>query len=360
MKHILRLLIFLLLLQFDLLAQYEIRVVNQKLTPETFRFDVVIRSLSTEALVMGSYQCIFNFNNSFYSGDSQFKYIEESSDLTNEPEVNTGIQSDEGIMKLCFAGSPGADTITSDYRRIGTFELTAGIPNLDSLAIQWSFDGNIETIIADADYNDITTPQTHYREENPLPVELVSFTAKQDEDIIKLNWETATELNCYGFEIERKRSEEKIFKTVDFIKSIGGSSNQKYTYCDKEVLATAEYIYRLKQIDNDGSYEYLKTVTVRIDKPLAFKLYQNFPNPFNPSTTIKYSLKEKSRVELNIYDITGKLIAKLFDNVLESGIYSYEWIADGFASGVYFCQLRTISNGNGEIFTSINKLILMK
>jgi hypothetical protein len=88
--------------------------------------------------------------------------------------------------------------------------------------------------------------------------------------------------------------------------------------------------------------------------PRRFELYQNFPNPFNPSTTIKYDLPKESRVKIVVYDILGREVARLVDEMKKAGSYQVVWEANRLASGVYFYRLQA---GN---FCETKKLILMK
>jgi hypothetical protein len=88
--------------------------------------------------------------------------------------------------------------------------------------------------------------------------------------------------------------------------------------------------------------------------PEKYTLYQSYPNPFNPSTTIKYSVPHSEVVSLKVYDILGREIAVLIDEYKTAGTYSIDFIASKFASGVYFYQLRSGS------FVETKKMILMK
>jgi len=87
-----------------------------------------------------------------------------------------------------------------------------------------------------------------------------------------------------------------------------------------------------------------------------YKLHQNFPNPFNPQTTIIFEIPEREEVELRIYDILGKEVALLADDIFDSGNYKIEFSASsaGLSSGVYFYTLT--SNG----FTDSKKMLLLK
>jgi hypothetical protein len=88
--------------------------------------------------------------------------------------------------------------------------------------------------------------------------------------------------------------------------------------------------------------------------PVKFTLEQNFPNPFNPSTTIKFSLPNATHVVLNIYNAIGMQVSSLISEDMNPGVYSTQWNASGFASGVYYYK---IIAGN---FSETRKLLLLK
>ena len=189
---------------------------------------------------------------------------------------------------------------------------------------------------------------------SPLPVELVSFTGKVKDQKVYLNWSTATEVNNYGFEIQRSIQIDK-WDVLGFVEGHGNSNSQKeYNFIDSEINPVGIYSYRLKQIDNDGSYEFSKTIEVNFNVPNSFELSQNYPNPFNPSTTISFNLPESGKVILKIYNIIGKEIITLVEGYREAGIYNINFNAEELASGMYLYRLST----NG--FTETKKLLLMK
>jgi agmatine deiminase len=108
-----------------------------------------------------------------------------------------------------------------------------------------------------------------------------------------------------------------------------------------------------------GNIQFLVTNTVGViqtgnNTPSSFALYQNFPNPFNPVTKIKFDVPKSSFVNLKIYDISGREVLTITSAQLNSGSYSYEWNASGFASGIYFYKLET------KDFTNVKKMILIK
>ena len=93
---------------------------------------------------------------------------------------------------------------------------------------------------------------------------------------------------------------------------------------------------------------------VEIKLPQTYSLYQNYPNPFNPSTTISYRLAGTSFVTIKVYDILGKEVASLVNEVKSAGKYTVKFSGDRFSSGVYFYQLRAGSTIQSK------KMILMK
>ena len=96
--------------------------------------------------------------------------------------------------------------------------------------------------------------------------------------------------------------------------------------------------------------------------PTGFLLSQNFPNPFNPSTSIKYQVASISFVSLVVYDILGNEIETLINEEKSAGTYEITWYAANLPSGVYFYQLKTVdlSTGSGQVFLQTKKMILMK
>jgi hypothetical protein len=186
-----------------------------------------------------------------------------------------------------------------------------------------------------------------------IPVELTSFSAYINEKNVLLNWTTATETNNLGFEIEKQIG--NVWQKIGFVKGKGTSSElHSYSFTEKNV-GNGKYSYRLKQIDFDGSFEYSNVISINIGTPLSFRMSQNYPNPFNPSTIINFQIPEKTNVSLKVYDILGREVITLLNEVKEPGIYNINFNAAGFSSGVYIYKLST---GNGNI--SVKKMTLIK
>ncbi len=187
----------------------------------------------------------------------------------------------------------------------------------------------------------------------PLPVELKNFTALSKDNKIFLNWNTATEVNNYGFEIERKSNLN--WENIGFVSGHGNSNSpQKYSYTDKYPTSGNKFKYRLKQIDNDGSFKYSKEVETELT-PEEFNLSQNYPNPFNPTTKINFRVPEETNVNIKIFDITGREVKEILNKKEKPGYYSITLNGSELSSGVYFYRMRTSSG-----YSSVKKLMLLK
>ncbi len=188
-----------------------------------------------------------------------------------------------------------------------------------------------------------------------LPVELTFFSCVESNEIVALCWETATELNNYGFEIERAVAEEnKSFQKIGFVEGHGNSNSVKaYSFVDcKPVEGKA--VYRLKQIDFDGKYEYSKEIEVSYDAVEEFALEQNYPNPFNPTTNISFKLAVSGKVSVKIFNAIGQEVAELVNKTMEVGSHEVTFNASDLPSGTYFCRM----NAGG--FTKTSKMLLIK
>ncbi|MCH7516136.1 MAG: T9SS type A sorting domain-containing protein, partial [Bacteroidetes bacterium] len=190
-------------------------------------------------------------------------------------------------------------------------------------------------------------------EDDPIPVEITTFFALVTNEGVILKWVTSTETNNQGFEIQRSITENK-YEKIGYIPGHGTTTEiQTYSYTDSKV-ASGNYTYRLKQIDYDGTIDYSDEIAVKVTAPLEFALEQNFPNPFNPSTQITYTLAKDSEVTLSIYDMLGTKVAELVNAKQTAGSYMINFNAKILSSGVYIYRIDT---GN---FTASKKLILMK
>ncbi len=183
---------------------------------------------------------------------------------------------------------------------------------------------------------------------------------------IEIHWcrEGIVERNFYGYFLQRRNENEPTFTELTGSFCPPSLPPNPYpnecVYTDSTVYP-GTWFYRVKRIDLDGTITFRDTLRVFIgttavdeSKPLRFALHQNYPNPFNPTTELRYQISEVSRVTLNVFDMLGRKVATLVDEVQGSGFKSVEFKAEGLASGVYFYRLRV----NDSVLNK--KMILMK
>lgn len=228
---------------------------------------------------------------------------------------NTGYNSNE-----CIPGDPGDNTFQGDDK--------------DFSALSGDF---------------FTTNQV-------LPVELTNFSVTTTGKNVQLRWNTATETNNAGFAVQRREENEYGWSDVTFVRGNGTTNTpQEYAYTDSKVAA-GTYLYRLKQIDRDGRFEYSGSIEVNIGLTAEdFELAQNYPNPFNPLTTIQFAVAQDEFVSLKVINSLGQEVKTLFNGIAE-GNKLHKVVFDGssLSSGIYYYSLTT---GNRH---EVKKLTLLK
>jgi hypothetical protein len=185
-----------------------------------------------------------------------------------------------------------------------------------------------------------------------IPVELVAFNAKTNDNRVEISWETAGEINSSRFEIERADISAAGYGS--FVKigeeKAAGKSNKSLTYgpvVDKGVSYGNSYAYRLKMIDLDGKYTYSEVVEVTVGAIGTFTLSDAIPNPAGNETTIEFTIAEGSDIQLAIFDITGKNVMTIANGAIASGSYLKRLDVSGLANGYY----NIVMNINGMTIT---------
>ena len=283
---------------------------------------------------------------------SDLKAIKDNVDTTNVKISWTDNSSNE--LGFVLQRKLGDSASVAVYSIIDTLasDVTSFIDTTTNDTTKYSYRiyaYNSDTVSAYSNVATITTP---------LPVELTSFTANAVDGKVLIAWETATEINNAGFSIERSADNKK-FSEVTFIKGKGTSTEKSYySYTDKSALS-GKYYYRLKQVDFDGTYQYLKSVEIDLGIPKNYSLDQNYPNPFNPSTTIRFALPMNAKVNIKLYNTLGQEVANIFNSDLSAGIHETSFNASNLSSGVYFYRLEA-RGADGSNFVSTKRMLLMK
>ncbi len=308
-------------------------------------------------------------------------YITELDAAPNTSNGISGTQLSNKYWKISAFGTPGTFSVKLTFTVPSSFTNNGGA-NPSSYTLYHrtgNDDGSWTPVVSGASIlsaNSITFDgissfsQFTIGSTSPLPVELNSFTAKVNENKVVLNWQTATEINNYGFEIQRSAgssqpsanatAESRTLNTdswqkIGIVKGHGNSNSPKeYSFTDESVK-NGKYSYRLKQIDSDGQFTYSKTIELEINKiPNEFALYQNYPNPFNPTTEIKYSLAKDGFIQLEVYNIIGQKVLTAVDEFQSAGNHSVQINGAELSSGTYFYKLK-----RGD-FYQVKKMVLLK
>ena len=306
-----------------------------------------------------------DINNEFYVLCSNGKIYEFQPAIA----APTNLQADAGIsgsVDLSWTDNSGNESGFRIQRKDGNNIFTnvgavsAGVTNFTDTV------SNITTytyrVIA---YND--TAVSNYSNEaeviiTQVPVELISLTANFSDNKVILRWNTATEKNNKGFYVERNLGDN--WASIGFVQG-NGTTIEKHSYSFSDDFTNKPYngaiYYRLKQIDYDGTFDYSGTVMVHPDiKSLGYYLDQNYPNPFNPSTNIKFNIPEESKVQIQIINVLGKVVADISNSVLPEGTYEKIWNASEFASGVYYISMRAESQVSENTYFKVLKILLLK
>jgi hypothetical protein len=191
-----------------------------------------------------------------------------------------------------------------------------------------------------------------------VPVELISFNASILDNSVLLTWQTASELNNLGFEIQKEFNPDH-FATIGYVEGSGTTSEKNvYRFTDINAVSGVNR-YRLKQLDYLGKFRYSDEIQLVFDVPEEFTLFQNYPNPFNPTTKIVYHLDSPGKVVLEIINTVGEKVSELVNDFQNAGTYELSWNVEsaknGFLpSGFYIARLKV-----NDLSTSI-KISLIK
>ncbi len=199
-----------------------------------------------------------------------------------------------------------------------------------------------------------------------LPVTLSSFIAGIQGNTIVLNWQTASETDNLGFTLERAAGNSgwqpiASYRTHPALKGQGNTSTTTtYSFTDNTVTTGTEYRYRLGDVNVAGVVTMHSPITVITTAlPQTTEMFNAYPNPFNPETTINYKLHKDSQVTIIVYDLLGRKVKTLIDEQQSAGSYQALWNGTDeggakAASGAYLVRMQT-----AEV-TQTQKVLLVK
>ncbi len=319
--------------------------------------DIAVTSITVDSVAVmlnsttpGASTPTFYPHRRFSTGTLPYKVAAGDVNGDGKPDLITANRNSNNLSVLLNATNPG--TTIPGFLPRSDFSAGATTQPMDVFIDDLNLDGKPDFAAANNGTDNISVFIN--RADFPLPVELISFTASTDGQNVNLKWSTAEELNNKGFDIERS-SFGSGWQKIGFVDGQGTiNTAAQYSFRDNG-LNTGSYSYRLKQIDYNGNYKYYSLGNeVVIGVPVKFSLAQNYPNPFNPETKINYELPKNGFVNLKIYDMTGREVMQLVNNVQEAGYYSVKFNGLSLSSGIYFYRLTS------ENFIAVKKMVLVK
>ncbi|MCW5894116.1 MAG: T9SS type A sorting domain-containing protein [Bacteroidetes bacterium] len=199
--------------------------------------------------------------------------------------------------------------------------------------------------------------------ENPVPIQLASFTGRMTSGGVMLEWTTISEVNNFGFYVQRRQASDPYFSEFpdNFVAGHGTTNEPRfYQFTDASVTG-GSWFYRLRQVDLDGTQHFTEPIavsgvtSVEGTVPHVFRLSQNYPNPFNPETRITFSVAASGPATLTLHNLLGQTVATLFHETAEAGReYQVRFSGSHLASGIYFYRLHSGQQ------SAVRKLILLK
>jgi hypothetical protein len=360
----------------------DLTIENQNVVGTDFLFDIYLTRTGINDLYLGTADFVMTFNGSAFTNPTVVRENSTFWNLTStsgnpvnvsyrsatSPAAIMGNEIIINLNQISFGDQEEFDDAvaridnTPNTHRLGRYRVS-GINNSSTfMNLQWKSSGaGVTTMVFTlAPVSPWISSQVNINainpDEEPLPVELTTFTAAAKNKTVFLNWKTVTETNNYGFEVERcaLSTERQAWNKIGFVSGNGNSSSDKeYSFTDKNISGGSKFNYRLKQIDNDGTFEYSSSVEIEII-PLQFELSQNYPNPFNPSTTIQFSLPVQTQLKINIYNMLGELIKTVSEGMYESGYYNITFDASELSSGTYIYRLES------NDFIETKKMLMIK
>ncbi len=208
-----------------------------------------------------------------------------------------------------------------------------------------------------------------------LPVELSAFDAVATaEDFVNINWTVQSETNISGYFIIRglENNIDSALMIPAFINATNSAQEHSYTFTDREVTTNNIYYYWLQSVEFSLETELFGPTMVKVGNPtggetipVAFgnQLIGNYPNPFNPSTSVSFSVANPGPVTINIFNIKGQLVKNLYNSNVSANMINQRidvlWHGKDnngkeVASGVYYTKMKS---GN---FVEFKKMLLMK
>lgn len=331
-------------------ARFMIQPGGTDWTPGTITLRIQNSTGTTLTQIQVDYDIYIN-NNEARANSFNFLHSSDNSSYTSIPSLNYTSPEASDLNGFVLAGSRSTGIISGLSISNGSFyylrwegDDISGSGNRDEFAI--------DDIVVSGGSDD-----------DPLPVELSSFTAAAGNGVVTLRWVTQSEINNERFDVLRAQERNGVYQVIGSRPGQGNSNAPtSYSFADNLVANGTTYWYKIADVDVNGvrtehgpvsatpQAAGTEIITLNSDAPANFKIYPAYPNPFNPSTNLKFDIPAGSQglqdVKVEIYNTIGQKIRTLFEGIAEPATHSLAW--DGaddngqiVPGGVYFAVLTT-------------------
>jgi hypothetical protein len=187
-----------------------------------------------------------------------------------------------------------------------------------------------------------------------LAASIESFTGVAGDGEVSLSWITSSEVNISSYQVVRNG------EVIANVASENSPVSHTYVYTDETAENGTSYTYALRVVNSDNSitetaFEVNATPSFGAAVVTEYALHQNFPNPFNPSTSLTFDVVEKNFVTLKVYNAAGQEVATVANGEFDSGRHIVSFDAGNMPSGLYFYTVKI-----GNEFTATKKMLLVK
>ncbi|MBN1408836.1 MAG: T9SS type A sorting domain-containing protein [Calditrichaceae bacterium] len=308
---------------------------------------------------------VWGNNNAFDSLNTTFEGVDSTRFGTVWKVTETGIVGDVTVsIPLSAVGGALTYLLVADSPAMSAIsELTAWRP----LTVNGSnYEATVNFTSSSTQYFTFTSST-----DASLPVNLSTFSAASINEAVELSWTTESQFENSGFEIWKSEKDANEFKLLASYKDhaeLSGDGNssetREYTFIDHEVEVGKTYLYKLSDVDFNGGRTFHGVIDIKVEAimPTKLALHSNYPNPFNPTTTIRFDVPEfyaDKRVTLQVFNIVGQRVATLLNGNVDSGRHEITWDSrntqgNRLPSGLYFVVMQA------ENFRKVHKMMLVK